>query len=113
MRVHTREVLEDCVDGSLAVRYGMDEAWTRDGIVALAGLGRLEYFAHFPRPMFRLRTGLGLEVKAVEGEDTCRLTLPRNGSAEAERQFADRLAGIRTDDGTKGGCDGSQTAEVL
>jgi hypothetical protein len=84
-----REVrpLEDCFDGSAVLCYCFDAPWTREDILALGALGRLDYFPEFPRPYFRLQTGLGLQAQGVQGECTCRVVLPRLGREQARCAF--------------------------
>lgn len=76
MRVTRVEKLEDCFDGSLVFRWHLDGAWDRARILALAPLGRLDYFPDFPRPYFRLRTAHGAQMQGVEGDSACRVILP-------------------------------------
>ena len=87
MKIVRAEKLEDCFDGSMVFGYAFDSAWTRNSIHALKPLGTLEYFADFPKPFFRLRGPGGLEIKGVEGEDTCRVIFPRSNTQEAKKSF--------------------------
>ena len=79
--------LEDCFDGSSTYGYVFDGAWTRDAIMRLRALGDVEYFAHFPRPYFRLTSFAGLRIKGVEGEDNCQVTFPRHRRERLQRRF--------------------------
>jgi hypothetical protein len=87
MRIVNVEVVEECLEGTLAVRYTFDVAWTCEAIARLESIGTVEYFPEFPRPFFRVHTDLGADVRGVEASRTCRVVLPRSGSSEARRAF--------------------------
>ena len=76
MRIVKVEQLEDCFDNTAEFAYHMSEPWSGPTIRALEELGKLEYFAHFPRPFFRVRTPGGVQIKGVEGETRCRAIYP-------------------------------------
>lgn len=80
--------VEDCFDGSSVFRYWFDQPWTPETINRLEALGKLDYFADFPRPFFRLSATSGLQVKGVEGEDSCQVVLPREGREPAREELA-------------------------
>jgi hypothetical protein len=77
--------IEDCLDGSSIYSYTLSAAWTRAAIRALGELGRLEYFADFPRPFFRVIGAEGLVIKGVEGETSCRVVYPVQCTAPSRR----------------------------
>jgi len=87
MRVVESRKLEDCFDGSSVHWYRFDCPWTQAGILELKSLGKIEYFADFPRPFFRLRTDRGMFVQGICGEHTCRVILPREGNHEVRRDW--------------------------
>ncbi len=76
MKIVESKRVEDCFDGSRVVRYFFDAAWNRAAILRLALLGKLDYFDDFPRPLFRLSTPDGGEIKGVEGEADCQVVYP-------------------------------------
>jgi hypothetical protein len=82
VRIVSVEKLEDCLDGGSVHRYRFETPWTRESILALNSLGKVEYFADFPRPLFRLRTAQGMSIQGICGEDLCRVIFPREKSAE-------------------------------
>ncbi|MBN1942469.1 MAG: hypothetical protein JW849_04155 [Phycisphaerae bacterium] len=77
------EKVEDCFDGSTVYEYILDGPWTRESIARLDALGTLEYFPEFSKPFFRLVGSLGYQVKGIEGENHCRVILPRIGKEKA------------------------------
>ena len=87
MRTLNIEKLEDCFDGSSVFRYHTEQPWTENAIAGLAELGALDYFRDFPRPYFRVRGEGGLEVKGLEGECSCRVTLPRTGREKLRQRW--------------------------
>lgn len=94
MILEARKV-EDCFDGSRVYVYRVDEPWRRETIAQLGALGELDYYPEFPRPFFRLRGRHGMQVKGVEGNDTCRVVLPRREQAELQRSLESALTAIR------------------
>ena len=68
--------VEDCFDGSAVFDYVLSDCWTESRIRRLEQMGKLEYFADFPRPLFRLRSNEGLFLNGLVGETTCRVILP-------------------------------------
>ncbi len=77
MKIISRKKIEDCFDGSAVFCYEMSEPWTAVNAGCMESLGVYEYYADFPRPLFRLCTRDGLFVSGVEGSVTCRVILPR------------------------------------
>lgn len=94
MRMVRCDRVEDCFDGSSVWVCGFDQPWTEPGVRGLAALGRVEYFADFPRPFFRVLGEDGLQIKGVAGETTCRVVLPggppREARGRVERLFSGR-----------------------
>ena len=84
--VETRKV-EDCFNGSSLYRYSFDAVWNQASMLQLSDLGKLSYYPHFPRPFFRVRDSLGMEVKGIEGEDSCLVVLPGQEHAESKLRF--------------------------
>ena len=87
MKITARQKIEDCLDGSIVFTYEMSEPWTGENVRALGALGPMEYFADFPRPYFRLRSGDGLYVNGVVGTSSCRVVLPRSNREAVERKW--------------------------
>jgi hypothetical protein len=92
MRITSVEKLDDCFDGSRVYSYHFDQPWTRLAILQLASLGKLDYFADFPRPFFRLRRAGGLLLKGVEGLPHCRVVVPPNQQEQFKQDLEERLA---------------------
>ena len=93
MKVVARHKVEDCFDGSSVFTYEMDAEWTAESVRCLAALGDLEYFADFPRPLFRLRTRDGLFVTGVAGATTCRVILPRTNRDVVQKRLEEVFTG--------------------
>jgi len=91
MNVVNRVKVEDCFDGSAVFNYELSEPWTEQSIQRLAGLGHFQYFADFPRPLFRLRTDAGLFVNGVIGSYDCRVVLPRTNREQVQKTLDDVL----------------------
>lgn len=91
MKIIRRHKVEDCFDGSSVFSYEISEDWTADNIRCLATLGDLEYFAEFPRPLFRLRTRDGLYVSGVTGAAVCRVVLPRTNREVVQHRLEEVL----------------------
>ncbi len=83
--------IEDCLDGSAVFEYEVSEPWTADNVRRLAVLGDLDYFADFPRPLFRLRTREGLFVNGLAGATICRVILPRANRATVESKWKETI----------------------
>ena len=90
MQITGVEKLEDCFDGSSVYCYHFDRPTTRPDILLLCALGRLEYFADFPRPFYRLVAAAGPQLKGVEGMAHCRVVVPRDG----EERFRQELQAL-------------------
>lgn len=87
MRILAGQPLEECLDGVLVYRYQFDRPWSREWILALSSLGRLDYFPDFPRPYFRLRGAGGFLAQGVEGDDTGQVSFPRQGGEALRLQW--------------------------
>ena len=92
MTIVARRKVEDCLDGSAVFDYEVSEPWTAGNVRCLSSLGDLEYYADFPRPLFRLRTRDGLFANGLAGATTCRVILPRANRETVERRWADTIA---------------------
>ncbi len=93
MKIVSRRKIEDCFDGSAVFSYEMSEPWSAENARLLASLGGFEYFADFPRPLFRLRTCDGLFVSGVDGSLTCRVILPRTNRNEVQKKLEEVFIG--------------------
>ncbi|MBF0543259.1 MAG: hypothetical protein HQM08_02440 [Candidatus Riflebacteria bacterium] len=76
MHLLNAEKVEDCFDGSSVFMFFFDEPWTEKMIEKLKTLGELDFFSDFPRPFFRLRATTGLQLKGVQGDNSCRVIFP-------------------------------------
>lgn len=91
MNIVDRVKVEDCFDGSGVYVYELSEAWTEQSARRLAALGQYQYFADFPRPLFRLRTEAGLFVSGVADACDCRVVLPRTNREQVQKALEEVL----------------------
>jgi hypothetical protein len=89
MKIVACRKLEDCFDGSIVYGYEFSLSWDQDSVQILRCFGELEYFADFPRPLFRVIRKDGLFIKGVAGSNQCRVILPRQETAQAKQTFED------------------------
>jgi len=91
MKFTCRKV-RDCIDGNIIYDYSLDEPITEIFIRAMGQrLGRLEYFADFPRPFFRIQAKGWLELKGVQGETTVEVIFPSQNTQKRKVAFEDEL----------------------
>ncbi len=95
MTIKDVKLVEDCFDGSSILRYWFDAAWTAQSIQALRPLGELEYFGDFPRPLFRLQTPDGAQIKGIEGDDNCQVVYPREGRSAIQERIEAQFTEIQ------------------
>lgn len=93
MKIVDVKRIEDCFDGSRVQRYFFDAPWDSAAIRRLAALGRLEYFADFPRPLFRVTLPGGAEIKGVEGESDCQVVYPQENREQIQARVEAVLEG--------------------
>lgn len=89
MHMQTKTKVEDCFDGSAVYEYVFYETWDEAAAKALNRFGTLEYFADFPRPLFRVTGRGGLFIKGVTGNRQCRVVFPRNNRDALIDEFED------------------------
>ena len=94
MRIVCRSKLEDCFDGSAVYSYEFADPWDEPRIRALARLGKLDYFADFPRPLFRVASDSGLFIKGLVGTNQCRVILPRVDREIVMRHFENAMSSM-------------------
>ena len=87
MKIVNVSKLENCIDGDFVCKYNLDSAWTKDSIHALKELGRLTYYANFPKPMFQISCNDGAYIKGVQGMSECRVVYDRSKTDEAKARF--------------------------
>jgi hypothetical protein len=82
--------LDDCLDGAHQFSYRFDRPVTENLVRALAAGGRLDYFADFLRPFFKIYFVSGEQAKGVAGDDDLLVFFPSGAGA-------DRRAGFEAD----------------
>lgn len=87
MQIINIRKVEDCFDGSAVYSYEFDIVWTYEQIQELEIVGELSYYRDFPKPFFRVKTSEGMQIKGVEGENSCTVFLPHKGKEEMKRKF--------------------------
>ncbi|MGQ9608466.1 MAG: hypothetical protein ACUVWN_04135 [bacterium] len=87
MRIANIKKLEDCFDGSTIYSYEFFDVWTYEQIQKLRNFGELSYYKDFPKPFFRVKTSGGMQIKGVEGENSCTVFLPKKGKEEMKSEF--------------------------
>ncbi len=87
MQIINIKKVEDCFDGSSVYSYEFDVAWTYKQIQQLRVIGELSYYKDFPKPFFRVKTSGGMQIKGVEGENSCTVFFPQKGKEEIKRKF--------------------------
>lgn len=91
MRVVRKELVENCLPSAPEYRYEFSEPWSAETIRELGDLGELDYYAHFPRPFFRVRLREGVQIRGVEGDVCCRVIFAGDDALHRE-EFDRRLA---------------------
>ncbi|HNX97237.1 MAG TPA: hypothetical protein PKK12_06115 [Candidatus Aminicenantes bacterium] len=71
--------LDDCLDGARVYSCRFAEPVTERQVRELAAGEKLEYFADFPRPFFRIFCAAGEQVKGVVGDDDLVVVMPAGG----------------------------------
>lgn len=88
MKLLRKEMVENCLPSAPEYRYEFSEPWSAETIRRLTQLGDLDYYAHFPRPFFRVRWREGALMRGVEGEARCRVIFA--GEHASRREEFDR-----------------------
>ena len=92
MKITKQKKIEDCFDGSRVFRYWFNECWEYHHIMTLKKWGSLEYFAHFPKPFFRVFNDKGFYLKGVQGEMHCQVIYPSKEMHLLKKQFENSFA---------------------
>ncbi len=69
MQVTKIDIVEDCLDGSMIIDIFFTQTISKSFIDFLGNWGKLEYFAHFPRPFFRVTKSRQYSLKGVLGNN--------------------------------------------
>ncbi len=91
MRLIEVNIMEDCLKGTLTLIYLFDLPWHKEAILKLSHLGRLDYFEDFPRPFFRLSSFENVQMKGINGENTCRVIYPAENREKVHFEFEQKL----------------------
>lgn len=93
MKIVESLMVRDCLDGSMFKDLVLDAPISRAFIRSLASLGDLEYFAHLPRPFFRLTHSGEFVLKGVQGNTRFQVMFVHN-AAEWEERLRRHVAGL-------------------
>lgn len=93
VRIVNVKKLEDCFDGSTIYSYEFDDVWTYKQIQSLEILGELSYYKDFPKPFFRVNVSGGMQIKGVEGENSCTVFFPKKGKEEMKEKLEMHFTG--------------------
>jgi hypothetical protein len=91
MRIVSSVLVDDCVTVGRTWRYRFDGPVTREVILQFGTLGRLELYAEFPHPFYRISNPQGLRVKGTEGEQSCLVAFPAK-NPDVLRESFEKLA---------------------
>ncbi len=98
MRIIETTVMEDCLKGTLTLLYHFDVPWTKNDILKLSAIGKLDYFADFPKPYFRFLSSDGVQIKGVKGDVTCRIIYPADNRDKIHAEFEDKFKNLLATD---------------
>lgn len=89
-------LLRDCLDGSMFKDIVVDLPVSRFFIRSLSQLGTLEYFAHLPRPFYRVTRSGEFVLKGIQGCNRFQAMFVRNadGWEQTLRQHIERLPNV-------------------
>ncbi len=90
MKVIEIKHVEDCFDGSLIKELLLSDVISQKHILALGNSGNLQYFDHFARPFFKIRSDDLFDIKGIEGNKTMRIHI-KNPERYDLRDFIELL----------------------
>ena len=76
--IRTTEKVEDCFDGSMIYEITLRRSISNSFITFLGNKGNLDYYADFPKPLFRLEIPGICQLTGCLGSDTIRAVLYRD-----------------------------------
>lgn len=82
-------LLETCLDSSVVKSIQLDTPMDESFMHAIAQQGRLQFYADFPRPYFRIERPYHYVLQGVLGNDSLRVTYSPSASDAAEIELCD------------------------
>lgn len=76
--------VEDCFDGDYIKEFELDRPLDEPMMRQMAGDARLQYYADFPRPYFRILRRGAWTIQGVIGKTTFRTTFSRSAGTGVE-----------------------------
>ncbi len=70
MKIIDSHHIAECIDSVAQIEFRLNEPIDEQCIQRLSTLGQLEYFAHFPRPFFRVNDAQRFQIKGVLTNNT-------------------------------------------
>ena len=92
-RVLAITLLENCTDSSTVKEFRLDEPLSEHLMRAMALGGDLKYYAHFPRPYFRIERALHYVIQGVVGNHTFRVTFSPQANEDTESELCGAIQG--------------------
>ncbi len=96
MKVLASKTVEDCLNGVVRKEFRFNEPVTEEVIRLMGRLGNLDYYAHFPKPFYKITRKGQFIIKGVQGNDTCQVVFI-NYDEEINTDLHDRFNSL-TDD---------------
>ncbi|MBN1593415.1 MAG: hypothetical protein JW941_09255 [Candidatus Coatesbacteria bacterium] len=93
MKVIEVRHVEDCFDGSLIKELLFEAAITKEMIFALGKNEKVQYFADFARPFFKIRVDGLFDLKGIEGNRSMRIHI-KNPDSYSLEDFIEFASGI-------------------
>ncbi|MGD9162329.1 MAG: hypothetical protein PVG39_28225 [Desulfobacteraceae bacterium] len=93
----TAEKVEDCFDGSMIYEITLYQSINNSFIAFLDNKGNLDYYADFPKPLFRLEVPGICQLTGCLGADTIRAVLYRNNIEKNLSWLKSLLASFQPD----------------
>lgn len=95
--IKTTEKMEDCFDGSMIYEITMHQSINTSFITFLDNKGSLDYYADFPKPLFRLEIPGICQLTGCLGSDTIRAVLYRDNLKKNLSWLENLLASFQPD----------------
>lgn len=87
-------VIQDCFEDSFIRELVFDGVITLETMLCLSELGRLDYYADFPRPFFRVTKDKEYYFRGVIGGSSVKVVFDRPLSNEETDSFLERVAKV-------------------
>lgn len=82
-------LLENCLDSSVVKSIQLDTPMDESFMHTIAQQGRLQFYADFPKPYFRIERPFHYVLQGVLGNDSLRVTFSPSASDTTEAELCD------------------------